>query len=262
MCRSFSRVYRFGTDPHEHNFTRAVFTDTDQQSAKEILQSAREEGNHYLSEDKAVQLLEAYRLPVARGLMATSEEQAIASSAKLGFPVAMKVFSPDIIHKTDVKGVVLNVGNATEAENAYRSIMHHVGSMRPDARIRGVYVSKMIEAGREVILGIKRDPSFGAVIMFGLGGIFVELYRDVSFRIAPLSESAAMGMIKDIKAYELLNGARGMEKFDTDSIKNCLMRLSRLAMDFPEISELDINPMIVLAEGKGCFVADAKVVIQ
>lgn len=262
MCRSFSRVYRFGTDHHEHNFTRAVFTDMDQPSAKVILHEAHEKGTNFLSEDKAVELLKTYRLPVARGLIATSEEQAVASAARLGFPVVMKILSQDIMHKTDVKGVVLNIGDAAEAENAYRSIMHRVTSMRPDARIQGVYVTKMIESGQEVILGIKRDPSFGAVVMFGLGGIFVELYRDVSFRVAPLSESAAMEMINDIKAHELLNGARGMEKFDTDSIKNCLMRLSRLAMDFPEISELDINPMIVLTEGKGCFVADAKVVLK
>jgi acetate---CoA ligase (ADP-forming) len=250
MCRSFSRVYRFGTDHHEHNFTRAVFTDTDQPSAKVIIHEAHEKGINFLSEDKAVKLLETYRLPVAKGLIATSEEQAVASAARLGFPVVMKILSRDIVHKTDVKGVALNIGNAAEAENAYRSIMHRVTSLRPDARIQGVYVTKMIESGQEVILGIKRDPSFGAVVMFGLGGIFVELYRDVSFRVAPLSESAAKEMINDIKAHELLNGARGMEKFDTDSIKTCLMRLSRLAMDFPEISELDINPMIVLTEGK------------
>jgi acetyltransferase len=120
----------------------------------------------------------------------------------------------------------------------------------------------MVHAGQEVILGIKRDPSFGPVIMFGLGGIFVELYKDVSFRVAPVSELAASAMITEIKAYGLLNGLRGMARFDIESIKMCIMRLSQLALDFPQIKELDINPLIVQHEGDGCFVADAKILLM
>ena len=261
MCRSFARVYRFGTDHHELNFAPAVFKDTDRESVRKVIDEAHGKGVSFLPEDKAVKILDAYRLPVFQGIIVNSADQAVEASAVTGFPVVMKILSDDIVHKSDVRGVILNISNKEEVREAYLSIMNQVAALNPEARIRGIYMTKMIEAGQEVILGIKRDPSFGAVIMFGLGGIFVELYRDVSFRVAPLSESAAEFMMKETKAYDLLNGARGRDKYDTRSIKSCLLRLSQLAQDFPEIRELDINPLIVLKEGKGCFVADAKIVI-
>jgi len=261
MCRSFARVYRFGTDHHELNFAPAVFKDTDRESVRKVIDEAHGKGVSFLPEDKAVKILNAYRLPVFQGIIVNSADQAVEASAVTGFPVVMKILSDDIVHKSDVRGVILNISNKGEVREAYLSIMNQVAALNPEARIRGIYMTKMIEAGQEVILGIKRDPSFGAVIMFGLGGIYVELYRDVSFRVAPLSESAAEFMMKETKAYDLLNGARGRDKYDTRSIKSCLLRLSQLAQDFPEIRELDINPLIVLKEGKGCFVADAKIVI-
>ncbi len=262
MCRSFAKVFRFHNDKHEKNFARANFEDVDREVAESIIAEAQEKNITVLTEDNVVKILGAYRFPVLPSRVAHTALQAAKSSADIGFPVVMKVLSDEIIHKSDVQGVVLNITNETEAENAYTSIVHHVSSLRPGVKIQGVYITKMVHAGQEVILGIKRDPSFGPVIMFGLGGIFVELYKDVSFRVAPVSEPAAMAMIREIKAYAMLDGMRGMAKYDTDSIKMCIMRLSQLALDFPQIKELDINPLIVQHEGEGCFVADAKIVLM
>jgi|WetSurSiteA1Bulk_404760.scaffolds.fasta_scaffold01925_3 acetate---CoA ligase (ADP-forming) len=261
MCRSFARVYRFGSERHERNTKPKDFKDVNKEAARAVLLDSLNQGLTFLSEDKAVKVLGAYHLPVLQGKIATTPAQAMALAAEIGFPVAMKVLSDEIFHKSDIKGVVLNVTNVGEADKAFRAIIHQASALMPNARIRGVYITRMVNSGQEVILGIKRDPSFGAVIMFGLGGIFVELYRDVSFGVAPVNESLAESMIHGTKAYGLLNGARGTTKFDTTGIKTCIMRLSQLAVDLPQIKELDINPLIVLQEGSGCFVADAKIVL-
>jgi acetyltransferase len=173
----------------------------------------------------------------------------------------MKIMSDDIMHKFDVGGVVLDIKTTSEAENAFAKIMSSVKERQPDARLKGVLVRKMIPAGEEVILGVKRDPAFGAVLMFGLGGIFVEILKDITFRIAPLGCKDADEMIAGIKAFPLLNGARGRTPRDIGSIANVLLRLSQLASDCPQIQELDINPLIVLNAGEGCFVADAKIML-
>ncbi|TFG99652.1 MAG: CoA-binding protein, partial [Calditrichales bacterium] len=180
---------------------------------------------------------------------------------KIGFPVVMKVFSDDIVHKFDVKGVYLNVNSAKEAREAYQAIHKNVSEKMPEAKVTGIYVAKMITGGEEVILGVKRDPSFGPVIMFGLGGIFVEIFRDVNFRVAPVNEQAAEEMILNTRSSGMLTGARGRTPRDIAMIRTCIQRLSQLAIDCPQIKELDINPMIVLDEGKGCFVADAKIML-
>jgi acetyltransferase len=261
MCRSFARVYGFGSNRHQRGLTIRNFTDIDRKTVQNILADAQEKQISFLTEDKAVQILSAYRLPVLPARVARSVSEAERFSAEIGFPVVMKVISDEIVHKSDVRGVVLNILNGEEACQAYQSIVQSVFALKPDVKVEGVYVVKMARPGREVILGIKRDPSFGPVIMFGLGGIFVELYKDVSFSVAPVSETAASSMIQQIKAHDLLNGIRGMEKYDTDAIKSCIMRLSQLALDFPQIKELDINPLIVHKEGSGCYVADAKIVL-
>lgn len=262
MCRSFARVCSFKSDRYERNLQVKTFSDVDKKTVQSIILKSLEQHITFLSEEKAVEILEAYRLPIIQGLVANTSAQAAEAAAKIGFPVVMKVLSDEIAHKSDVKGVILNVTTQMEAEKAYQSILHNVNISKPGVKIQGVYITKMVNAGREVILGIKRDPSFGPVVMFGLGGIYVELYKDVSFSVAPVSESAAESMIHEIKAFGLLNGMRGMEKYDTASIKSCILRLSQLAMDFPQIQELDINPLIVLKEGSGSFVADAKIVLQ
>jgi acyl-CoA synthetase (NDP forming) len=170
--------------------------------------------------------------------------------------------SEDIVHKFDVGGVILNINSREEARNSFNKIISNVKKNRPDAKIKGVFVRQMIPPGEEVILGLKRDITFGPVIMFGLGGIFVEIYEDVSFRVAPLDRKSVDKLISETKASAILSGARGLKPRDIVSIKNSIIRLSQLAVDCPEIKELDINPLIVLEEGKGCFVADTKIMLQ
>ncbi len=174
----------------------------------------------------------------------------------------MKIMSDDIIHKSDVKGVAININSVEEARNTYTSIIDQVLQIMPEAGIKGIQVSKMILSGEEVILGIKRDPSFGPIIMFGLGGLYVEIFKDVSFRVAPIDEIIADSMIRQIKSYKILDGIRGKTPRDIAAIRECLMRLSQLALDCPQIKELDINPLIVLEEFKGSFVADARILLS
>jgi acyl-CoA synthetase (NDP forming) len=157
--------------------------------------------------------------------------------------------------------VVLNIKNAKQVRDAYKSIHDNTKKNMPTAKITGIYVTEMIPTGEEVILGVKRDPSFGPVIMFGLGGIFVEIFRDVNFRVAPLNQRIAEEMIMKTKSAGILNGARGRKPRDITAIQECIQRLSQLAIECPQIKELDINPMIVLDDSKGCFVADAKIIL-
>lgn len=174
----------------------------------------------------------------------------------------LKVVSDDIIHKSEVKGVELNLGSAGELKDAWERIHENVKSAMPEAKIAGLYVIKMIKGSEEIILGIKRDPSFGPVLLFGLGGIFVEVFKDVSFGVAPLSREEAVRMIEQTKAWEILKGLRGRAPRDIDSIVDALLRLGRLAQDFPEIEELDINPLFVLDQGKGSVIGDARMIVN
>jgi acetyltransferase len=237
------------------------FTDVDKAKAQSILADAEKEGRSYLPEHLAAKVIEAYKLPVVGNGFATSAAQAGEIADGIGYPVVMKVMSDDIMHKFDVGGVILNVNSKQEAEQVFADIYANVSEKMPEAKVDGIHIAKQIPEGTEVILGLKRDPSFGAVIMFGLGGIFVEIFKDVSFRIAPVSKKVAIDMITEIKSSALLQGARGRAVMDIDSIAEAIMRLSQLAVDCPQIKELDINPMIVLEEGQGCFVADTKIII-
>jgi acetyltransferase len=174
----------------------------------------------------------------------------------------MKVSSEDIVHKFDVGGVVVNVSDGKEAGEVYERILTQCKKAQPGAAIRGIYIQKMMRGGEEVILGVKRDPSFGPVIMFGLGGIFVEIFKDVRFRVAPIGPATSAEMVREIRAFRMLAGARGKAKRDIASIEECIQRLSALALDCPEIAELDINPLIVRDEGSGSSVADARILLQ
>jgi len=261
MCMPFYTAYAFNKMVKEHTDVTVELTGLDNDKAQSILQNASNEGRSYLPEHVAAKVIEAYGLPVIESGLAHSANEAAEIAAKIGFPVVMKVMSDDILHKFDVGGVVLNVNSKEEATQTFTDIYASVNRKMPDAKIEGIYIEKQIRQGTEVILGIKRDPSFGPVVMFGLGGIFVEIFKDVSFRIAPVDKSAALEMIMQIKSSKLLFGARGRANMDIDSIANAIVRLSRLAVDCPEIKELDINPLIVLEEGEGCYVTDTKIII-
>jgi acetate---CoA ligase (ADP-forming) len=262
MCRSFSRVYRFYRDLDKNPHSQTIFNDVDTKAVQSILNEAVENNHLYLPEDEAGKILEMYGLPVVPGKLATSRDQAALVALNTGFPVVMKIVSDDIIHKSDVKGVVLSVNSVEEARNTYTAMTKQVLQIKPEARIKGVQISRMVLSGEEVILGIKKDPSFGPVIMFGLGGLYVEIFKDVSFRVAPIDETIADSMIKQIKSYKILDGIRGKVPRDIAAIKGCLMRLSQLALECPQIEELDINPLIVLEENKGCYVADARIILH
>lgn len=261
MCESFASVYEFTQIKKKEYKEPELYSDVDSQKAKNILQQALKDNKSYLPEEEAVKILEAYNLPVPKHGLATTKEEALKLAKKIGYPVVMKIVSEDIVHKFDVKGVVLNIIDETEAKKAFDIIIKNVKNIKPDAKIKGIYVTEMLKKGEEVILGLKRDPAFGPVIMFGLGGIFVEIFKDVQFSVAPVTSEEAISMIEKIKSFPILSGARGKTKKDIQAIAECIKRLSQLAIECPQIKELDINPLIVHNEREGCFVADAKIMI-
>ncbi len=261
MSKAFSRAYNFNRNRGKNYPEPELFNNTDIKKANLILDEAIGKGKSFLTEDEAVKVLEAFGMPVVSNSVAHSESEAAQISAGIGFPVVMKIVSEDIVHKFDVKGVRLNIQSEEEAKEAYNYIIENVKMNKPEARIKGVLVQKMIERGKEVILGLKNDPIFGSVVMFGLGGIFVEVFKDVSFRIAPINKLSIEEMLQEIKSYNTLTGVRGSSSSDIESLVNTIQRLSMLALNCPQINELDINPLIVLEEGKGCFVADSKIML-
>jgi len=262
MSKAVATVYKFNQEKHDIVKKERIFNDLKPEIAKTILNNAIAENIEYLTEETALKVLGAYGLPVLESYLASTPNEASQYAARIGFPVVMKVMSEDIVHKFDVGGVVLNIQNDEEVRIAYNVILKNVQTKQPDAIVKGVLVTKMISSGEEVILGLKRDLSFNSVIMFGLGGIFVEIFKDVSFRIAPVDEISAKLMINEIKSSAILKGARGKAVSDIQSIVESIMRLSKLATDCPQIKELDINPLIVLEEGKGCYIADAKIMLS
>ena len=226
-----------------------------------ILSAAKRRGHGFLREEEAVGILKAFGLPVLDAQVAANREDAVRYAERIGYPVVMKVSSDDITHKIDVRGVVLGIRDARQAGDAFDAILANVRKARPGASLRGVLVQRMADPGVEVILGLKRDPSFGPVVMFGLGGTFVEIFKDVSFRIAPFGSRTAADLIEEIKAHPILAGARGKPRRDIASVKDCVLRLSALAVACPDIQELDINPLIVGEEQKGSAVADVRILV-
>jgi len=213
-----------------------------------------------LTEHQGKELLNLYGIPITKEDVATSEENAVKIAQKIRYPVVLKIDSPDILHKTEAGGLKLNIKNDAELIIAYNEILENVRRYNSEANINGVLVQEMISGGIEVIVGLNNDPQFGPTIMFGLGGIFVEILRDVSIRVAPITFEEALKMIQEIKGFKVLAGARGREKADIQAIANVLVKVSNLGTDLEDIiNELDINPLIVLPEGQGICVADALV---
>jgi acetyl coenzyme A synthetase (ADP forming)-like protein len=261
MCKPYQATLFFNRLINKKTESFKPFSDVDSDRARAIIAKNKKAKRTYIPEYIAAEIVEAYKLPVIPNGFATSPKEAGDIADKIGYPVVMKVMSDDIVHKFDVKGVVLDVSSSNEAEGAYDQIIANVSERMPEAKIDGIFIAKQVEKGTEVILGIKRDPSFGSVVMFGLGGVFVEVFKDVSFRVAPVNKESALEMINEIKSVGMLKGARGRTVRDIDSIAEAIMRLSQLALDCPHIKELDINPLIVHDKGKGCYVADTKIII-
>uniref|UniRef100_A0A7C2Z9I2 CoA-binding protein n=1 Tax=Ignisphaera aggregans TaxID=334771 RepID=A0A7C2Z9I2_9CREN len=255
-------MYREMMEALEKMLERVEVYDADKVTALSIIENARREGRKALLEHEAKNVAKCYGIPVTPTYLARSEEEAIQMANAIGYPVVLKIVSPDIIHKSDVGGVIVNIKSDEEVREAFRKIMENVRTHAPSARIHGVVVQKMVPKGREVIIGATKDPSFGHLIMFGLGGIYTELFRDVSFRLAPLSPYEAKEMIMDTKAYALLRGIRGEKPADIASVVNVLLRVSKLVTDIPEILELDINPLFVYDEGAGAMAVDVRMIIE
>ena len=226
---------------------------------QEIFRKVKEEGRKNLTEFEAREVLTAYGIPVVKGEIADSFDKALAIANKIGYPVVLKVVSKDIIHKTEVDGVVLDVKNEKELKLGYNQILRSVKLHKPKAEIDGVFVQEMASGGYEVIIGGKLDHTFGHVILFGFGGIFVEIFNDVSFRIVPITKEDALEMIEEIKATKILKGYRGRKPADMNALVSLLLKTSKLLQESPEIRELDINPVFALHDK--AVAADARIII-
>ena len=224
-----------------------------------IIHRCERTGELQVGEAAAKDIMRAYNFNVPDGEIAATPEEAVDVASRIGYPVAMKIASPDIVHKSDLGGVKLNLGSPEEVQDAFDLMMLRMRRAVPNANIHGVYLEKMCPRGREVILGMTRDPQFGPMLMFGLGGIFVEIMKDVAFHLAPITADEALEMLKNTRSYKLLEGARGQGRVDTGAIANCIQRLSQLVTDFPRIEEMDINPLIVGGVGTPPVVADARI---
>ncbi len=212
-----------------------------------------------LGEASAKKILKAYHFNVPMGDKAENADHAVEIAEKIGYPVAMKIISPDIVHKSDMGGVKLNLSSPEELKDAFDLMMMRIHEKMPDADLEGVYVEKMCNKGREVILGMTRDPQFGPMLMFGLGGIFVEVMKDVTFHIAPITSEEAMQMLEGTRSFELLKGVRGQASVNISAIAESLQRISQLVTDFPQILEMDINPFMVGKIGEESIAADARI---
>ncbi len=228
----------------------------DRETARAILENGE---SGYLDEDRALAVLEAYGMPVPECKLCKTPDEAAAFAEKIGYPVVLRVVSPQIIHKSEVQGIVLDLADAGAVRGAFEQMQRRLAAVAPHAEIRGMLVRRMIPSGYELILGVKRDPAFGATLMFGLGGIYVELFGDVTFGLAPLDMATAGRMIRQVKAFKLLEGARGKPPADVKSIEEFLVRLGQLAADFERIVELDINPLIAGLAPSGNCVADVRI---
>ena len=229
---------------------------------RELIEKARSEDRKKLLEHEAYEALRAYGLPVPKAGLARSVEEAVEIGEKIGYPLVLKIVSPDIVHKSDVGGVKVGVKNAEEVKDAFKSIMSNVKDKAPDAKIAGVLVQEMVPEGLEVIVGATRDPTFGPVLLFGLGGIFVEVLKDVSFRIAPVTKFDAESMLGEIKAAKILEGYRGTPPRDKDALVDIIMKLSKFMEEQELVTDVDLNPIMAFEKGKGAAIADARVLIK
>ncbi|MGD8966313.1 MAG: acetate--CoA ligase family protein [Anaerolineae bacterium] len=228
---------------------------------RELFDRVREEGRVSIGDAEAREVLEAYEFPVPESRLAETPEEAVDIAEEIGYPVVLKVASPDILHKTDVGGVKLNLSSPGDVRDAFDLIVYRTSRYMPDARVWGCLVQEMVIGGREILVGMNRDPQFGPLVAFGLGGIYVEALKDVAFRIAPFSRQEAEEMIQEIRSYPLLEGVRGEAPADHEAMIDALMRISQLVTDFPEIVELDINPLTVFEEGRGAMAIDMRLVL-
>ncbi|MEM0171204.1 MAG: acetate--CoA ligase family protein [Thermoproteota archaeon] len=237
----------------------------DKNKAEKIIKAVLKEKRNILLPSEAAELAESYGIPVVSKVRVSNIEEAIKAANKVGYPVVLEVESPNILHKVDVGGIILNVKDQDEVKQAYEKIMASVKQKAPNAEIRGILVRKMVPQGREIAIGVHRDAVFGPLVMFGSGGTFIELYKDVTFRVAPLTKEDAEEMINETKASKLIEGIRGEKPSDKEKVKEIIVRVAKLAEDFPEIEDVDINPLFVYGVGDysvAALAADVKVILR
>jgi len=227
--------------------------------AVKIFKAAASDGRDFLFEHEAKTLCGLYGMPVTKIKVARSEEEAVEAAEETGYPVVLKIVSPQVLHKSDAGGVLVNIGDEQGVREGYNKILENVRAYAPDAEITGILVQEMAPWGTEVIVGSTSDPTFGPTIMFGLGGIFVEILKDVSFRLVPITRTDAEEMIREIKSYKILKGVRGKPPADQEAIIDILLKTSRMLEECPEIKELDMNPVLVYE--KGARIVDARVIL-
>jgi acetyltransferase len=259
--RGLAAMARYAANIRRDRYEVKSFADVDRDRVKEVLAQVKAAGRQFVLEPEAHEIFRAYGFPVVPFAWAHDADQAVRAAAELSYPVVLKIVSPDVIHKFDVGGVKLNLAGENEVRQAYEEILASVARLHPGAALQGMVVQKMVPKGRETILGMSRDPHFGPLLMFGLGGTWVEVFRDVNFQLAPISEDWALKMIQGLKGYRTLTSFRGEPAADLAAIVESLERLSQMALDFAELKELDINPFMVFEEGKGAAALDARIFI-
>lgn len=250
--------YKWIKQPH----TVSIAINSDKEPVKLLLENCNNKNMNTLTEPESYEMLKAYGISIPDYRIVANSEQAVSAASQIGYPVVLKIVSPDILHKTDVGGVKINLTNETELKKAFGDITKSVSLQKPAANIEGILVEEFFtQQGIEIIIGAQYIKGFGHLIMYGLGGTFVELFKDVSFRLAPLTKEDALSMIQETKGYQILKGYRGHTPYDINAIVDYLLRVSQLVTDFPMIKELDVNPLKVLEGDKGLIVLDAKITV-
>jgi acetyl coenzyme A synthetase (ADP forming)-like protein len=259
-AKAFGALYRYARWLHREHLAQFDLTH-DREGASRVIAQYLAAGKTRLGEIDSNELLKCYGFPVLSAQLAKNGEEAAEVAENITFPVVMKIVSPQILHKTDAGGVVIGIKNKEEARTAFNDIVQGAKKFNPDAVIDGVMVEKMADRGGEVILGMSRS-SFGPLLMFGLGGIFVEVFQDVVFRLGAIGRNEARRMIREIKGYKLLDGFRGRPKSDIEALERAVVSLSDMAANHPEIKEMDINPLLVHPAGQGITVADCRIILE
>ena len=233
--------------------------DVDKEKVSKVFDRVKKEGRTNLLEEEGLEILSAYGFPLPKSILAKTEDEAVEAANNIGYPTVMKIASPQIVHKSDAGGVKVNLSSDEEVRDAFKVIVDNAKKYDDKAEIKGVLIVEMVKGGKEMIIGSKLEPGFGPVVMLGMGGIYVEILKDVTFRLAPFTDQEANDMISSIKTKKLLEGVRGEKPSDVEKLSECIQRLSQLVTDFREIKELDMNPVLVMEKGEGCKILDVRI---
>lgn len=258
---SFGAMLKYWTWKQQPEVKIEAF-DVDKAAVAKLFADVRKDGRNTIGDTEAQTILKAYGITIPKSTVAATPDEAVAYCREIGYPVVMKIASPDILHKSDVGGIIVGVKNDDEVRKAFPTLIERAKSHKPNATIWGCQIQEMVTNAREIIIGMNRDPQFGPLVMFGLGGIYVEVLKDVTFRVAPMSRLQAKQAIEAIRSYKLLTGVRGQAPSDMEAVTDTMLRISQLVTDFPEIAELDINPMLVREQGKGAVAVDMRLILK